>query len=136
MNKGDRDCNEGGRSEIEECCTEDSPCDEGQGDCDQDHDCKDNLVCGKNNCDQSKFSWTNADCCKISGKLTPYNFPKLLTFYIPFSKATVLFIRIILLGITGAEDNCEDVALCQFLNKGYCNHEDVIRDCPKMCSKC
>ena len=67
VNGGSRNCNEGGQPDIEQCCTEDRPCDEGQGDCDHYRDCKGLLVCGVNNCDQSKFNWTDADCCE-SGK--------------------------------------------------------------------
>ena len=56
-------CNGGSKPEINDCCTKNSPCDIGQGDCDDDHDCKGNLICGKDNCDTSKFKWGKADCC-------------------------------------------------------------------------
>ena len=56
-------CDGGPKAEIEECCTEDDPCSLGQGDCDGYDECKDDLVCGKNNCGP-KFLWSGADCCE------------------------------------------------------------------------
>merc|ERR1719318_477414 len=42
------------------CCTKDKPCDEGEGDCDDDTECRGSLVCGKDNC-----PWgDDDDCCK------------------------------------------------------------------------
>ena len=32
------------------CCSKDSPCDIGGGDCDNDSHCAGNLICGENNC--------------------------------------------------------------------------------------
>ena len=46
------------------CCTVDHPCDIGQGDCDVNEQCIDDLVCGENNCDGMFFS--NLDCCTSS----------------------------------------------------------------------
>ena len=53
-----------------DCCTEESPCPEGYGDCDNSHQCGAGLVCGENNCDPSflpagtphKFN-SGDDCC-------------------------------------------------------------------------
>ena len=45
------------------CCTLGNPCSEGEGDCDKDVDCKGELICGTNNCDNS-FPNSNFDCCK------------------------------------------------------------------------
>jgi len=46
------------------CCTADRLCGLGQGDCDQDDECEEGLICGRNNCidfnpDASRYS----DCC-------------------------------------------------------------------------
>ena len=65
LSVGNTNCNEGEKLQIKDCCTESSPCDEGQGDCDNDKECKGNLVCGKNNCDNLKFPWRGTDCCEI-----------------------------------------------------------------------
>ena len=50
-----------------ECCTEESPCGKGSGDCDGDEDCKEGLKCGKNNCRSFNggfegIDW-DLDCC-------------------------------------------------------------------------
>ena len=46
------------------CCTNDS-CDEGEGDCNDDNECKGSLVCGDNNCGQSGGMWdAEDDCCE------------------------------------------------------------------------
>ena len=50
-----------------ECCSVDHPCGFGQGDCDKDSECSDDLVCGKDNCDMA-FNNTRADCCVFKGK--------------------------------------------------------------------
>ena len=48
------------------CCSIENPCDEKEGDCDIHSDCKDNLQCGINNCndmnDATHFD-VYADCC-------------------------------------------------------------------------
>ena len=51
------------------CCTKDKPCGLGEGDCDYDSDCKNDLKCGKDNCkkcekgtDCGLFDDTD-DCC-------------------------------------------------------------------------
>ena len=60
-------CASGTHSQIQECCGTDNPCDEGHGDCDKDSECLGNLICGKNNCDRSKFLSNNTDCCTSIG---------------------------------------------------------------------
>lgn len=51
------------------CCTEDEPCDLGDGDCDEDSQCRGDLICGDNNCpagnDQidSALLWNAGDDC-------------------------------------------------------------------------
>merc|ERR1712223_207645 len=45
-----------------DCCTEESPCGLGKGDCDKDADCLGDLVCGKNNCDGPSYGQGD-DCC-------------------------------------------------------------------------
>ena len=51
-------------------------CDEGEGDCDFDSDCKDGLKCGDsfNNCwPNSGGEWdTKDDCCYKPGAIIPY----------------------------------------------------------------
>ena len=52
------------------CCSISRPCDIGGGDCDNNSDCKGDLVCGKDNCkdDYSSASsnWDSAaDCCIV-----------------------------------------------------------------------
>ena len=55
------------------CCSEDKPCNIGEGDCDTDNDCMNDLICGNtgddsNNC-KIQFPYTGsswiktADCC-------------------------------------------------------------------------
>ena len=60
-------CASGTHSKIQECCGTSNPCDEGQGDCDKDSECSGNLICGKNNCDHSKFPSNKTDCCTSIG---------------------------------------------------------------------
>ena len=50
------------------CCTQENPCDLGEGDCDHDSECTGSLICGSNNCGSG---WSNAefDCCR-EGKNT------------------------------------------------------------------
>ena len=43
------------------CCSSLNPCEEAEGDCDNDYDCLGNLKCGKNNC-HPPFD-EDADCC-------------------------------------------------------------------------
>ena len=57
-------CNEGMTQDIKACCSISNPCFEGQGDCDDDSECLGNLVCGSENCDNSKFPSISTDCCE------------------------------------------------------------------------
>ena len=42
------------------CCTEDTPCIEGEGDCDSNDECLGSLICGDDNC-----PWGDRDdCCE------------------------------------------------------------------------
>jgi len=46
------------------CCTSKSPCQEKQGDCDDDSECAGSLVCGKDNCvDFNPLAVKSYDCC-------------------------------------------------------------------------
>ena len=49
------------------CCTEESPCEKNEGDCDEDAQCKDDLVCGSKNCNSewhgSMDFEIDDDCC-------------------------------------------------------------------------
>ena len=47
------------------CCTKDVQCKEFEGDCDTDDECKDDLICGHNNCPtESGLQWDeHDDCC-------------------------------------------------------------------------
>ena len=64
ISDSDASCNGGFHDDISSCCTRSKPCKEGQGDCDKDYHCESGLVCGKNNCDKSKFPSGNSDCCE------------------------------------------------------------------------
>jgi len=45
------------------CCTEDNPCDVGEGDCDGDKECQAGLTCGSDNC-----PWGDSDDCCMGTK--------------------------------------------------------------------
>ena len=51
--------------EIEGCCTAKAPCGFGEGDCDNDLECKGDLICGQKNCG-TEFPWSGSDCCTAS----------------------------------------------------------------------
>ena len=55
------------KNENDECCTKESPCGKGAGDCDDDGDCKEGLKCGTDNCRYmhggSKDIKRQFDCC-------------------------------------------------------------------------
>ena len=44
-----------------DCCSSSNKCDEYQGDCDNDNDCKSGLKCGSDNCPAAFVS--SYDCC-------------------------------------------------------------------------
>ena len=52
------DCKFGGN----DCCTEEKPCKEDEGDCDNDDECAGNLKCGEDNCIGDAFDHSD-DCC-------------------------------------------------------------------------
>ena len=47
-------------------CTEERPCDVGEGDCDRDAECVGTAVCGRNNCNNELGTdvSSNMDCCR------------------------------------------------------------------------
>ena len=45
------------------CCSSDSPCGIGEGDCDSDSDCAGALTCGNDNCDPTYGAESWLDCC-------------------------------------------------------------------------
>ena len=50
-----------------DCCTAESPCYAGEGDCDQDDQCAGELVCGKRNCPdtfKARAFGRRPDCCQ------------------------------------------------------------------------
>ena len=51
------------------CCSEECPCQEGEGDCEADEDCQEGLVCGKDNC---LIGGHRGDCCQ---ETYPYESP-------------------------------------------------------------
>jgi len=55
----------GGRNVDEEkCCTIEEPCLEGEGDCENNEECQEDLVCGNNNCKEfGEFYHEKDDCC-------------------------------------------------------------------------
>ena len=62
--------NQTGCNGNDSCCTHSIPCNEGEGDCDSDLDCKGGLICGHNNCNpsdnpQEGGSQDVNDCCMV-----------------------------------------------------------------------
>merc|ERR1711970_712759 len=56
----------------ERCCTKETPCVLGEGDCDDDSDCSGNLLCGNNNCKAfGSFFHEKDDCCVAGAKTVP-----------------------------------------------------------------
>ena len=55
---------QGRNVDVGRCCTDDAPCDEGEGDCDEDSHCGQGLMCGNNNCKQfGDIFHPKDDCC-------------------------------------------------------------------------
>ena len=67
-------CEFGSHFQIQECCSASNQCGEGQGDCDKDSECLGNLVCGRDNCDESKFPNDETDCCRKGNSVRPLGF--------------------------------------------------------------
>ena len=65
-------CNGGSEEEMRNCCSSRNPCGLSEGDCDEDHDCKDGLICGTeghghgHNCNDSFYAM--AECCQMPSK--------------------------------------------------------------------
>ena len=57
-------CSQGSldKHDVKRCCSEDQPCGENQGDCDDDDECSAGLYCAKNQCGPTFYQ--GADCCK------------------------------------------------------------------------
>merc|ERR1719228_1668992 len=55
----------GGRNYSDnKCCSVETPCRDGEGDCDSDEECLGSLVCGVNNCNTfGHFYHQRDDCC-------------------------------------------------------------------------
>ena len=52
---------------LSNCCTPENPCGEGEGDCDGHRDCKQGLVCGRDNCRKfGNYYHVEDDCCERS----------------------------------------------------------------------
>jgi len=58
-------CTDQGCKGGDSCCTN-GICGVNEGDCDRDSDCKEGLVCGKDNCVGDTFQ-SSDDCCKLDG---------------------------------------------------------------------
>ena len=59
-------CDWSGTSDADtwSCCTDSEPCEEFEGDCDNDDQCKDDFICGENNCISfNPIFDPAADCC-------------------------------------------------------------------------
>ena len=56
------------------CCTKQFPCSQWEGDCDNNDECKDDLVCGHNNCPiKEGLDWDQYDdCCTYGNFPIPY----------------------------------------------------------------
>jgi hypothetical protein len=67
------------------CCSRNTPCVEGAGDCEDDADCNGDLVCGQNNCKQFGYFFHEEDDCCVK----PFsNSPSLVTKLIPIFPLT------------------------------------------------
>ena len=59
------------------CCNNTNKCGEDEGSCNSNEDCKDGLVCGKQNCKyNSGFEWDSTDncCTKLKGNTYDLDF--------------------------------------------------------------
>eukprot|EP00092_Neocalanus_flemingeri_P079712 GFUD01099333.1.p1 GENE.GFUD01099333.1~~GFUD01099333.1.p1 ORF type:complete len:397 (-),score=80.51 GFUD01099333.1:13-1203(-) len=55
----------GHQDDISHCCSPKKPCMEGEGDCENDAECRGNLVCGTNNCKRlGEFYPDKGNCCE------------------------------------------------------------------------
>ena len=76
-----------------ECCSSENQCGIGGGDCDNDDECKWNLVCGTNNCG-SEFP-NEVDCCEVrKGSGDPWISP--IYIWVLLGISTSLIIRLII----------------------------------------
>jgi len=54
-----------GKSDQFDCCTSSEPCDVGEGDCDDDLECKDGLICVESSCPKAGAGVSaHSDCCQ------------------------------------------------------------------------
>ena len=54
------------------CCTKYNQCSQWEGDCDNDDECKADLICGNNNCPiKTGMEWDESDDCCVQGKREP-----------------------------------------------------------------
>ena len=56
------------RGKDNSCCTSETPCGFGDGDCDSDDQCAGDMVCGDNNCPKNGFEWNGGDDCCVKRK--------------------------------------------------------------------
>ena len=65
------------------CCTKQNPCSQWEGDCDNDDQCKDELICGHNNCPNKKgLEWDLFDdCCTFGNQFTITFIVFMLSFF-------------------------------------------------------
>ena len=69
------------------CCTSDSPCGLGEGDCDSDSDCAGDLTCGNDNCDPTYGAESWLDCCVgRQGLIDVYSCPPHVKYFISKQK--------------------------------------------------
>ena len=55
------------------CCTADTPCGKGDGDCDSDGQCQGELTCGNDNCSPETGFSSTYDCCAWNWSLTQHS---------------------------------------------------------------
>ena len=73
------------------CCTEKKPCDVGDGNCNNNNQCRGSLVCGKHNCGGAPFGKTD-NCCMKEGTVlvlcSLHFFTAILLICLPDMKTT------------------------------------------------